>query len=432
MTIVLRDAGRCAALLIAAASFLHGGGASAYTLKTLYNFCAAANCADGSEPSGPLVRDEAGNLFGTASAGGANDGGTVFELAPDGTETVIANICAKTPCPDGQLPASGVIMDTAGNLYGTALRGGPQQSGVVFELIANPARTAWKYKVLHHFCQPSCAAGQSPNGLTYQGQASGALYDGTSPLYGTTAFGGANDGGVAFSLTPRGRKWKIADIHDFCNPTAHCGGEGSMPQAALVEDASGDLYGTTSFGGTSNNGGTIFELRHKRANKWAETILYAFCPADFCSDGSDPMAPLILDAAGNLLGTTSSGGQNGEHNTVFKLVPRGAHSHYSVLYAFCMLQNCADGSGSEAALTLDGSGNLFGTTLSGGDPDSDGGVVFALNPDYHTLYTFCAQASCHDGAQPVSPLLLDGSGDLTGMTVNGGTHGQGEVFELMP
>ncbi len=133
-----------------------------------------------------------------------------------------------------------------------------------------------------------------------------------------------------------------------------------MPQAALVEDASGNLYGTTSTGGTSNNGGTIFELKHKRANKWVETILYQFCPAQFCSDGSDPMAPLILDAAGNLLGTTSSGGQNGEHNTVFKLAPRGVHSHYSVLYTFCMLQNCADGSGSNAALTLDGSGNLFG------------------------------------------------------------------------
>jgi uncharacterized repeat protein (TIGR03803 family) len=429
MSIVLHDASRCAALLIAAASFLHGGGASAYTIKTLYNFCTAANCADGSGPDGPLVRDGSGNLFGTASAGGANDGGTVFELAPDGTETVIANICAKTSCPDGQLPTSGVIMDMAGNLYGTALRGGLQQSGVVFELIANPARTAWKYKALHHFCQPSCAAGQSPNGLTYQGQASGALYDGASPLFGTTTFGGANDGGTAFSLTPRGRKWKYEDIHDFCNG---CTGDGSMPEAAMIEDAAGNLYGTTNSGGTANNGGTIFELRPRTKNKWVETVLYQFCPAAFCADGSSPQAPLILDAAGNLLGTTSSGGQTGEHNTVFKLVPKGVHSKYSVLYTFCSLQNCADGSGSNAALTLDGSGNLFGPTTSGGDPDSNGGVLFALNPDYRTLYTFCALTSCHDGAQPVSPLLPDGSGELTGMTVNGGTHGQGEVFELTP
>ncbi len=209
----MRGVSLSAALLIAAASFLHGSGASAYTIKTLYNFCGKAMCADGSGPGGPLVRDEAGNLFGTTSGGGTNDGGTVFELAPDGTETVIANLCAQTNCPDGQSPRAASSWIWRETSMAPALRGGPEQSGVVFELIANPARTAWKYKALFHFCQPSCAAGQSPNGLTYQGQASGALYDGTSPLYGTTEFGGANDGGIVFSLTPHGRK-----VENFRHP----------------------------------------------------------------------------------------------------------------------------------------------------------------------------------------------------------------------
>ena len=430
MFILLRDASRCAALLIAAASFLHGGGASAYTIKTLYNFCAAAACADGSQPDGPLVRDGSGNLFGTTTEGGANDGGTVFELKPDGTQTVIASFCTPTGCPQGSLPSGGVIMDTNGNLYGTLVRGGFSSSGTIYELIPNAAHTKWRFKLLYRFCaQVGCPDGEGPSGLTYAGQASGAAYDGTSPLFGTTIFGGAHDGGAAFSLTPHGRKWKFSDIHDFCNG---CTGDGSMPEAAMIEDAAGNLYGTTDAGGTANNGGTIFELKHRTKNKWAETVLYQFCPAAFCADGSSPQAPLILDAAGNLFGATTSGGQDGDHNVVFKLVPRGVHSRYSVLYTFCSLQNCADGSGSEAALTLDGSGNLFGATLSGGDPDSDGGVVFALNPNYHTLYTFCALTSCHDGAQPASPLLLDGAGDLIGMTTNGGTHGQGEVFELTP
>ncbi len=425
MSILLRGAG----LALLAAAMLPNGTASAATLTTLYSFCKTSGCPDGRQPDGRLVRDASGNLFGAASAGGTNDGGAVFELTPDGTETVLANLCTKTNCPDGDSPENGVIMDTAGNLYGTAFHGGRNQAGVVFELVANAGRTAWTYKVIYRFCVVDCADGEGPNGLAYQGQASGALYDGTSPLYGTTIFGGANHLGVAFSLTPHRKKWKYKDIHDFCTPD--CTTDGEMPEAEMTVDAAGNLFGTTASGGDANNGGTVFELKPKRKGAFAETILYRFCEETACHDGSNPFAGVTLDATGNLFGVTSSGGQSGENSTAFRLIPKGAHSKYSLLYTFCSVSGCADGSQSESPLTLDASGTLYGTTVGGGN-DNGGGVLFSLAPQYHTLYTFCSQASCADGAQPVSPLLIDGSGDLTGTTTGGGAHGQGTVYVLTP
>jgi uncharacterized repeat protein (TIGR03803 family) len=427
MFVLPRGAGL--ALLTIAAVWASHGTASAAKLKTLYSFCKLADCADGRQPDGHIIRDTSGNLFGTTPSGGSNDAGTVFEVAPDGTESVVANICTKTQCPDGELPGSGVIMDTAGNLYGTALRGGFNGAGVVFELVANPGRTAWTYEVLYRFCAKGCADGQGPNGLTYQGQASGALYDGTSPLYGTTTFGGVNNFGVAFSLTPRGKNWKYRDIHDFCTPD--CTSDGMMPQAEMTMDASGALFGTTSAGGDANNGGTVFALKPKRKGAFAETILYRFCAVAGCADGSTPFAGLTQDAAGDLLGVTSSGGQSGEDSVAFKLVPKGAHSQYSVLHTFCSVSGCADGSAPQVPLTLDASGNLFGDTVSGGNVN-DGGVIFSLTPRYHTLYTFCAKPSCGDGANPAAQLLLDASGNLTGTTTGGGANGQGTVYTLSP
>jgi len=428
MSVSTRGAGMV--LLTIAAAWASHGTASAAKLKTLYSFCKLADCADGRQPDGHLIRDASGNVFGTTPSGGSNDAGTVFEVAPDGTESVVANICTKTQCPDGELPGSGVIMDTAGNLYGTALRGGFKSAGVVFELVANSGRTAWTYEVLYRFCANGCTDGEGPNGLTYQGQASGVLYDGASPLYGTTTFGGANNFGVAFSLTPHGKGWRYRDIHDFCTPD--CTSDGMMPQAEMTMDASGALFGTTSAGGDANNGGTVFALKPKRKGAFAETILYRFCEVSGCADGSTPFAGLTQDAAGDLLGVTSSGGQSGEDSVAFKLVPKGAHSRYSLLYTFCSVSGCADGSAPQVPLTLDASGNLFGDTVSGGNVDDDGGVIFSLTPRYHTLYTFCAKPSCSDGANPAAQLLLDTSGNLTGTTTGGGANGQGTVYTLSP
>ncbi|HEY1941362.1 MAG TPA: choice-of-anchor tandem repeat GloVer-containing protein, partial [Roseiarcus sp.] len=177
--------------------------ASAYTLHTLHDFCSQASCADGSAPLGALVADSAGNLYGTAVKGGADGHGTVFELLKksetDHRYRVLYSFCQKTNCADGDQPASTLILDTAGNLYGTTVVGGAGH-GLVFEL-STGARP--RLQVLQAFCrQTGCADGDIPGApLTYAGADTGALYDGVSPLYGTTNAGGAHHNGAVFQLT---------------------------------------------------------------------------------------------------------------------------------------------------------------------------------------------------------------------------------------
>jgi len=159
----------------------------------LYSFCAQTNCADGANPGAALIMDEAENLYGTTPVGGANDRGTVFELTPGGRETVLYSFCAQTNCTDGATPTAGLIMDKAGNLYGTTFHGGgTSDDGTVFVLTHRGTET-----VLYSFCaQTDCGDGALPQ--------AGLIMDKAGNLYGTTVQGGANNflGGVVFQLTP--------------------------------------------------------------------------------------------------------------------------------------------------------------------------------------------------------------------------------------
>ena len=306
---------RALATLLAAGAVLAAGVSSgaAYTEKVLYDFCGVPNCTNGAEPEGPLLRDAAGNIFGTVMDGaGSAGGGGVYELTPSGdtwTEQVIYALCTASACPYGSAPVSGVIMDTASDLYGTTTYQGINDGGTVFELIPNKSKTKWKAKLLFAFCSDgTCADGYIPNALTYAGQASGALYDGTSPLYGTTIEGGANDGGVAFMLVPPApgkKKWKEKTIHDFCSPntTDNCTDDGATPQAGMIIDGAGNLYGTTKAAGL-HRAGAIFEIKPKR-NSWTEKVLYNFCSQPGCADGGGSTSPLLMDAQGNLLGSAA-------------------------------------------------------------------------------------------------------------------------------
>ncbi|MBV9694483.1 MAG: hypothetical protein JO261_12365, partial [Alphaproteobacteria bacterium] len=394
-------------------------------------FCGVANCANGESPEGALLRDPEGNIFGTVAGGaGLAGAGGVFELSPNGdswSETQAIALCTADGCPFGGSPESGVIMDAQGDLYGTATAGGNDNAGTVFELIPNSSRTKWKAKLLHSFCSAAgCADGWVPNALTYAGQSSGALYDGASPLYGTTFAGGSANGGVAFALIPPqpGKtKWKQKVIHNFCSPnsTDNCTSDGATPQAGMTMDGSGNLYGTAQGAGL-NHGGIIFELVPK-ANSWKEKILYNFCSQPSCADGGGPIAPLLMDADGNLLGVAGL--------VVFKFSPRKAKM--TALYTFCGDGTCDDGEGSTFSLTMDPSGNLFGTSwFGGGHTPQDAGVAWALDPGFQDLYKFCQITSCKDGWNPSSPLLLDGTGNLIGTTWQGGAHGAGNVYELTP
>ncbi len=419
--------------LVAAALTMAPGISSAQgaTLKTLYSFCSLSNCTDGSVPGSSLLMDASGNLYGTATSGGTDISfGAAYELVKSGKSWKYKSIYSFCGCADGKDPMGGLIMDTAGDLYGTDRLGGGGNQGIAFELIPNAKHTKWKLKVLYNFCTVGfCTDGANPQaGLTYKGAASGALYDGTSPLYGTAPSGGTG-GGVAYQLAPHGKKWKETVLHNFCG-TTRCA-DGSEPAAPLVVDSHGNLFGTAVLNGV-NGGGTVFELSLK-SKKWTETVLHPFCTIfqnNRCQDGNTPLnGALLMDGAGYLFGTTQTGGVNGA-GTAFKLVPNGASSVLTTLYNFCSLANCTDGSAPQGDLTMDSSGNLYGVTNSGGA--SGHGAIYRLNGTLSVLYSFCAQTNCTDGTNAQTGVIRDASGDLLGTTAKGGAQNEGTAFEFTP
>jgi uncharacterized repeat protein (TIGR03803 family) len=434
------------------ALFACSTGALAAPVKVLHAFCAKTNCQDGSRPEGALIMDSAGNLYGTTRTGGATSNGTVFELSKDPEsekwhQQVIYDFCRKGsfPCLDGSDPNGPLIIDTAGNLYGTTTLGGYSEqvaeAGIAYELMPNPGHSRWKLKVLYTFCaKQGCPDGNGPflSGLAYQEQQTGTAYDGASALYGTAWVGGKHDAGIAFRISPvEGKdKWQESVLYDFCSQS-DCA-DGQRPSQRLVADANGHLYGVTGcFCGDVLDPGKAYELSPSVGGRWHYTLLHDFCEQENCPDGDLPNG-LALDSQGNLLGTTYAGGTN-DSGVIFNIVPNGASSAYQVLYNFCSQSNCADGEAPDAGLTIDSRGNREGTTRYGGDKTNDdqgGGTVFRLGLDgaYKVLHSFCAK-TCSDGENPQAELLLGANKIIFGTTLVGGKHqeedGQGgTVFEL--
>ena len=349
---------------------------SGWTQNILYSFCAQPRCPDGANPGAPLIMDSAGNLYGTTNLGGNSpDTGVVFELTPTSsgwTQKVLYSFCPQSGCTDGASPGAGLIMDGAGNLYGTTRYGGnANNSGVVFELTLGEG--GWTQKVLYRFCsQDSCTDGHLP--------LAGLITDGAGNLYGTTYRGGGSlDAGVVFQLTPTGQGWTQKVVYSFCQQSG-CA-DGANPAAGLIIDGAGNLYGTSAGGGSSGYG-VVFALT-PTGSGWTEKVLYNFCQQGGCADGANPVAGLILDGAGNLYGTTTGGGSSG-YGVAFELTAAGSGSTETVLYSFCQQNGCADGAAPVAGLMMDGAGNLYGTTSHGGKGGS--GVAFALGtPGTHTL-----------------------------------------------
>ena len=372
--------------------------------KVLHSF--ANNPTDGSNPFSGLIFDGAGNLYGTTSSGGSTGvGGTVFELSPGAggtwTEQVLHSFGSGT---DGKRPLAGVIFDAAGNLYGTTNLGGTSASGTVFELTPAGGGT-WTEKVLWSF----------GTGTDGNGPQAGLIFDAAGNLYGTTFQGGTYTYGTVFELSPgAGGTWTEKVLHSFDQN----GTDGAFPAAALIFDAAGNLYGTTSGGGTSN-AGTVFELTPAGGGSWTEKVLHNFGSG---TDGSYPQAGLVFDAAGNLYGTTYEGGTYGL-GTAFELTPAGGGTWTEqVLHNF---GNSTDGANPQAGLIFDDAGNLYSTTYSGGS--YGGGTVFRLNAQGETLlFSF----SGTDGANPFAGLIFDGAGNLYGTTWLGGTQSEGTAFEL--
>jgi uncharacterized repeat protein (TIGR03803 family) len=367
-----------AALVVAAAP-----SASAAASETvLYAF--TSNAFNG--PTTGVIMDSAGNLYGTTTVGGAYGAGSVYKLSPGGTLTELYSFTGGV---DGNTPDAGLIADNAGNLYGTTAFGGAYSNGVVFKL--TPAGTE---TTLYSF------TGGNDGGNPFDS----LVFDGAGNLYGTTEFGGAYSNGMVFKLTPAGTE---TTLYSFTG-----GSDGAYPVAGLIFDSAGNLYGTTELGGGSCCG-VVFKL----TPTGTETVLHSFTGGN---DGGMPIAGVIADSAGNLYGTTFNGGAYG-FGVVFKLTPTGTETP---LYSFT---GGNDGGYLYGGVILDSAGNLYGTTIDGGA--YGWGTAYKVTPGgtETVLYSFTGG---NDGGEPVAGVIADSAGNLYSTTGVGGADGNGVIFKL--
>jgi len=346
--------------------------------NVLYTFTGDAN----RWPSGSLLFDASGNLYGTTYAG------EVFQLVPAGGSWTYNTLYDFST--GGEDNTWGLTFDSAGDLYGTTWRDGSTDYGVVFELLPSKSGT-WRKKVIRGF-KGTAGGSNAPSG--------NVIFDKAGNLYGVAV---VSNVGIVFKLTPRKRgQWKEEILRAF-------GSQGI--NAGLVFDSTGNLYGTTSAGG-AYGAGTVFKLSLVKG-KWTEQVLYDFTGG---SDGSNPDSGVLLDAAGNLYGTTSYGGTDGG-GVVFELTP-GQNGKWSE----SVVENFHY---HPYSLIADTSGNLYGTA---------GELVFELQHlkdgqwREDVLYRFTG-ADAHAGPQG---LVFDSAGNLYGATWAGGVYGSGTIYELTP
>lgn len=386
------------------------------TEVVLYDFCQLSGCADGEYPNGELVFDAAGNLYGAALYGGAKGGGVVFELSPSPngwTETVLYSFCSQPSCADGQMPEGALIFDSLGNIYGTTVYGGAYGAGTVYEL--SPSEGGWSETVLYSFCPFPCIANPI----------AGVAMDKTGNLYGPTYY---ND---IFELSPGGEGWTESTLYEA----------GSNTPAGVSFDAAGNLYGVANGNGGDYPGGYVLELSPFESS-WKLSVPYVFNEnkAGKYADGYAPNSTPVFDKKGNLYGTTRYDPALGSTvgGTVFKLTPGKKKWAFKLLHTFTGKKG--DGDLPLGPLTVDSSGNVFGTASYGGsDVACNGGtgcgIVYELSPTgakytETVLWTF----SWANGAHPMSGVILDKAGNLYGTTYFGGTAygGSGTVFEVIP
>jgi len=386
------------ACIVVAFCVATGIASAAQTLTTLHSF----DSTDGQLPE-LLALATNGDLYATTFEAGANGFGTVFNITPGGTFTLLDSFEAT----DGEYPYGAPLVQAPnGYFYGTLQAGGADLTlcggsgcGTFFKMTAAGTPTA-----LYNFCsQSNCTDGSVP--LT------GLALTPDGNFYGTTSSGGANcvaDGGCGtlFKITPIGT---LTTLYSFCAQSGCT--DGYFPTSALIQAPNGDFYGTTFLGGAnclaSGGCGTLFKM----TPAGTLTTLYSFCAQSGCTDGSNPRG-LIQAANGDFYGTTKTGGANSA-GTVFKMTPSGT---VTTVYSFASTDN----SGLVSLQATDG--NLYGTTHAGGA--NNAGTVFKMTPSgtVTTLYSFCAQSGCTDGSNPVG-VLQDTNGKFYGSTYEGGTSG---------
>jgi uncharacterized repeat protein (TIGR03803 family) len=335
---------------------------------------------DGSTPYSGVILDSAGNLYGTTSAGGASYSGVVYKIDTTGNQTVLYSFTIGA---DGTSPFAGVILDSSGNLFGTTYAGGTANAGVVYKLDPLGNET-----VLYSFTGETDGANPS----------AGVVEDPAGNLYGTAAFGGAAGAGVVYEVDAAG---SYTVLYSFSG-----GAAGANPYAGVILDPAGNLYGTTYLGGP----GAVYKLD----TAGDLTVLHSFTGG---AGGENPYASLILGPAGSLYGTTYTGG-TAEAGLVYKLDAAG---DFTVLHSF----PATDGYGPSSAVTGDPA-DLYGTAPGGA---AGAGVVYMLDATGHEtrLYTFTGGA---DGNTPYGGVIRGEGGSLYGTTVSGGTSNAGVVYKL--
>jgi uncharacterized repeat protein (TIGR03803 family) len=381
--------------------------------KVLYTFTGGS---DGGSPYSGLVFDSAGNLYGTTASGGLYGNGTVFELTPSSSGWSETALYSFTGGIDGSSPYGNLVFDKAGNLYGTTQYGGTALYGTAFELSPSSGG-GWSETVLHSF------GGGNDGILPY----SGLIFYASGNLYGTTTNGGTKNLGTVFELSPpTGGSWTEKILHSFGS-----GVDGQSPFANLIFDSAGNLYDTGRGGGMKGIG-TVFKLAPSSSGRWTETTLHSFNSST--TDGAGPFAGLVFDSAGNLYGTTYGEAQT--CGNVFELSPSSTTWKLTVIHKFPGATGGGpDGCQPFAGLIFDSAGNLYGTT-NGGGSSKNGGTVFKLTPKTgggwteKIVYRFQGGS---DGAGPyLGSLILDAVGNLYGTTSGGGASNAGTVFEVTP
>ena len=370
------------------------------SFATLYNFCSQSGCTDGAGALTELVQATDGYLYGTTFAGGTHNYGTAFKVNTTGKLTTIHSFCSVggSACADGVTPNAGLIQGANGSFHGTTeAGGGPNDGGTVFKIALNGALTT----------EYAFGDGANPSEKLL------AATDGK--YYGTTQ-------DSIFKMTAAGL---LTTLHTF-NSVQTVGPAG--PVSALIQGTDGNFYGTTETG-YGGHEGTAFRI----TSNGTLTLLYTFCSAANCADGTTPTGGLIQGSDGNFYGTTQDVGLNSAPNnndgTVYRITPAGA---LTTLYSFCSVGGnlCSDGRRPHGLIQAT-DGNFYGTTEAGGGLN-DGGTIFTISPTgtLTTLYTFCSRTSCRDGSDPSGRLVQNTDGNFYGTTAYGGAHGDGTVFKL--
>ncbi len=405
---------------IAVLALMSFGTVSAASEKVLHSF---TNGTDGGYPEAGLLLVD-GVLYGTTRGGGSHQLGMAFTLTPPAkgktvwTEKVLHPFGAGA---DGSMPYGNLARASDGVLYGTTPYGGSHQCGVVYSLAPPTSGTVWKEAVLHSFCATNTDGGAPYAQVTLDG----------ASIYGTTNAGGHAGEGAIFRLTPPAKAgaWTETILHSFASTVT----DGASPFAGLTYDDGGAFVGTTTADGLYG-AGTVFRLTAPAKGKtvWTEVAIHSFDGKK--KDGAYAYAGVVRASSGVLYGTTRDGGTH-NFGTVYSLTPPAEGKTAwteTVLHDFT---NAADGGNPYAGLVLDSTGALYGTTNGGGAQSS--GVVYKLTPPAKgktawtetVLHTFTGNA---DGGYPAAGLVRAATGELYGTTLSGGAHNYGTVFEVTP